>query len=239
MTTKNLNDLLRMAEQAFKEKDRHSAGILIKQIIEQDFTNTDAWQFLHRLLGGNQSFDVFQQSFVQKYYPEKAHLLEPIVGRIFSEGNSRIPTHASQRSTKKCPYCAEIILLEAIACRYCGRELNQEMPGVLSAKRADLTSKLTELEKTLVSRERYLQEQSQLENEAQRQVTWAWIGIVLGLFLIPVFIGLILVPAGIMAAFTQSGKRTVARNNQAQARERIDILRKNIVEVRAALSVLQ
>ena len=239
MAFESLNDLLKMAEQALERNDQRAAGMLIKRVIERDFVNIGAWQLLHRLVGSDQPFETFQQTFAQKYYPERAHLLKPIVERALSESKSQSQTFAIQRSTKKCPYCAEMILAEATICRFCGRDLTQEPPEVLSRRRVELTRKLAQLEKTLMSWERYLQEQAQLEDEAKRQITWAWLGVFVGIFLIPVVIGLILVPAGILAAITQGEKRSKARRNQSKARESIEITQKIIVDVRAALAAFQ
>ena len=56
------------------------------------------------------------------------------VARIGSEGNSD-PPHSStfhnetQREYKKCPFCAEWILKDAVKCRHCGEFLNNSQEG--------------------------------------------------------------------------------------------------------------
>lgn len=140
---------------------------------------------------------------------------------------------------KKCPFCAEEIQEEAKVCRFCGRDLTKDPPEVVSQKRIKLTQELAELEKNLMSWERYLQEQAQIAQQAGRQVTVGWIGVLVGLFLIPVLIGLILAPAGFLAAITQSAKRSAAETNQSKARKNIENIREKIIEAKTALATLQ
>jgi hypothetical protein len=117
--------------------------------------------------------------------------------------------------------------------------LTKEPPEVLAEKRVQLTRKLSELEKSLARWKRYLQEQSQLAQQAGRQVTWALVGLIVGIFLIPAFgIGLILVIAGILAAITQGVKRGKAERNQSKARKSIETISGQIVEVKTALAAL-
>ncbi len=141
---------------------------------------------------------------------------------------------------KACRYCAEEIQEAAIVCKHCGKDLTKEPSEDITQKRVQLVQKQAEYEKAIASWERYIQEQTQLAQQAGRQVTWALVGLIVGLFLIPLYgLGLILVIAGIMAAITQSGKRPEAERNQAKAYKDIETLQKLIIQLKTELAALQ
>lgn len=227
----DINSLLSQASEALQRGDQKAAGIIINQILALDFTNEGAWHLLHQMLGKDISYENFQLQFAQRYYPGKTHLLRNFETR--TKGRN-----AHQRATKKCPYCAEDILVEANICRFCGRDLTKEPPEVIAQKRNELTQKLTELEKNLASQETYLQEMQLIAQQAGRQVTWSLVAIILGALSIPFGIGIILLPAGILAAITQSGKRSTAERNQTSARQNIEKLRQRISETRTEIANL-
>lgn len=237
MTNQNINDLLAKAEEAIDRKDLQGAGFILKHVIEQDFTNQNAWRMLHNLLAPNEPIDQFRYSFSQKYYPSKINLLDGVTDQ--RDKNVNLPESESNIGKKKCPYCAETILADAIVCRFCGRNLTGESPDVIDKKQSKLNKKIPELEKSLASWERYLQEQKQLEDDAKRQVNWAWVGIIIGIFLSPIIIGIIIIIAGVLALSTNGKKRDNARNNQLQALKHIEGIKQSLSQVRAELRMLK
>jgi len=71
-----LDSLLAEADKAYKENNRRQGSRLVNQILQQDFNHRGAWELLHRVYGGERSFEDFQIKFSQRYYPKKSHLLE-------------------------------------------------------------------------------------------------------------------------------------------------------------------
>jgi len=188
MMNQNISDWLIAAKEEIAKNNLRGASVLLKQVLDQDFTNLDAWQLLHHFLASNETFEQFQTSFAQKYYPSKVYLLK-------NTGNS-------------------------------------------ASKKYELTLKLAELEKQIASWERYNEEQKKLEDDAKRQLNWSWAGVIVGIFLAPIIVGIILIVAGLLAVGTQNHKRDQARNNQTNALANIEKLKQSMAQTRAELSLL-
>jgi hypothetical protein len=94
------------AEQTLLINDKGATAILINLVLRQEFTNERAWKILHQLTGSKQSFEVFQNEFSHKYYPDKAYLLtkipalytEPLISPTINP-----PSTPSPQTVPSCP----------------------------------------------------------------------------------------------------------------------------------------
>ncbi len=70
-----ITDLVIRIEKTIDAGDMRTATILCDQILQQDFTNSYAWERMYQLVGGSGDLASFQSNFAQKYYPDRVYLL--------------------------------------------------------------------------------------------------------------------------------------------------------------------
>ena len=226
-------DQLQDAIAAIKAGDKGKGKRLLSILVQAEPQNAEAWSLLAEVLDDPQQILFCRQRAQSIASTKLSHPIKP------SEPASTVASQPPAPRLKKCLYCAEEIQPEAIICKHCGRDLTKKLPEEIIQRRDQLAQRLAEHEKNLARWERYLQEQKDIVQQAGRQVTWAIIGIIIGLFLIPIYIGLIIVPAGILAAITQGLRRSGAEKNQSKARQNIESIQKHIIDVKSQLTKLQ
>jgi hypothetical protein len=146
-----------------------------------------------------------------------------------------VPT-SDNRPKRKCPYCAEEILTDAVICRFCGREVNQtDESAKRKAIKLVMQKQLDELEKWINTNDRYIQEQMEIVRNANSSTTWGWVIFILGLILAPVLVGIVICIVSLINVNKNSKLKNDANAAILNARNNEEKVKNRIIELKSSI----
>jgi hypothetical protein len=118
---------LEQAQELIKQGDKAKAREILANLVQSEPKNVDVWLLLVAVLDDPKQIAYCNERVrvLQNQSPNKPIIISP------PQINQQVlNTPQVDTTKKKCPYCAEWILQDAIICRFCGRELpNKKIPA--------------------------------------------------------------------------------------------------------------
>ena len=155
------------------------------------------------------------------------------------EEKSNVIQTSENRPKRKCLYCAEEILADAVICRFCGREVNQTDESTKrKAIKQVMQRQVDELEKWVNTNDRFIQERMEILKNTNSNITWDWVIFIIGLLLTPVLLGIIICIVALIEVDKKYGLKNNANAAILRARTNQEKVKNKIIDLKSSISRL-